>query len=87
LSGDYWIVGTIKAHVTGNSITSCDVATIPSHNPDSVRDGANGVCVESETNMSTPQFNYTDHSFDEHQSLQIDPNGSIPTQPANWCKH
>jgi hypothetical protein len=87
-SGDYWIVGTIKAHVTGGSITSCDVATIPSHHPDTVRDGAgNGVCVESETNMSTPSFSYMTHNFVENQPLQLDPVGSIPTQPANWCKH
>jgi hypothetical protein len=86
-TGDYWIVGTIKTHVTNGQITSCDVAPIPSHNPDPVRDGATQVCVESTLNGSTPSYKYTDHSFVEHTALQGVANGSIPTQPAQWCKH
>jgi hypothetical protein len=32
------MVGTITAHVTGGTLTSCDVATIPSHHADQTRE-------------------------------------------------
>ena len=88
-TGDWWTVGTIKAHVTGGQVTACDVATVPSHNPDPTRDGPGGsqICVESQTNGSSPAWNYTNHAFVDHAALQGIANGAAPTQPAQYCKH
>ena len=87
-TGDYWIAATLRAHVAGGQITTCDVATIPSHNPDPNRDGpGNGVCVESTQNASTPSFSYTNHQFVENTALQSVPNGSLPATSPEWCKH
>jgi hypothetical protein len=88
-TGDFWMVGTIKTHVTGGTLTACDVATIPSHNPDPTRDGPGGsqLCVESKANGSTPAYSYANHNFVDHTALQGVANGSNPTLPAQFCKH
>jgi hypothetical protein len=93
-AGDFWMVGTIKAHVTGGKLTSCDVATIPSHHADQTRDGVtnptttgNDVCVESTTSNANPAYSYTGHAFIEHQALQGGTNGAIPAMAAGFCKH
>jgi hypothetical protein len=86
-TGDFWNVATIKAHVSGGQLTSCDVVAIPSHYADPNLDGASQLCVESQSNASTPAYDYSNHQFVDHAALQVDPNGSIPTLPAHWCKH
>lgn len=87
LTGDEWTVGTIVAHVAGGQITSCDVATIPSHNADPGRDGSLSLCVDSKTSAAVPPWNYTSHQFVDHTALQGVANGTQPTSPAQWCKH
>jgi hypothetical protein len=89
--GDLWTVGTVKAHVSGGQLTSCDLGMVPPHYPDPTRDGANGtqLCVDS-TQNSTPgpnQYSYVNHQFVDHTSLQGVANGSIPVTAAEWCKH
>jgi hypothetical protein len=96
-TGDYWIVGTIKSHVDAQgNVTSCDVATVPSHHADPTRDGppggaapndGNALCVESKMNKSSAVYNYVDHEFVDHSSLQGPVNGSVPSTPAQFCKH
>jgi hypothetical protein len=98
VSGDWWTVATIKAHVTAGVLTSCDVASVPSHHADPTRDGPSpsappndttGLCVESTAN-ATPgvyQYNYVDHRFIDHATLQNGPAGSRPVNIGDWCKH
>jgi hypothetical protein len=87
--GDFWKVATITAQVTGGMLTSCDVATIPSRNPDPGRDGPNNtsVCVDSKSNRSTPSFSYATHRFVDTGSPQNLTSGSQPMTPAQFCKH
>jgi hypothetical protein len=97
-TGDEWTVATIKAHVSGGQLTSCDVATVPSHHADPTRDGpaaapapndTTGICVDSTAN-ATPapnQYSYKDHAFIDHTALQGAPNGTLPGSAAAWCKH
>ena len=87
-SGDWWNVATIKAHVgAGGTVTSCDVAPIPSHAADPNLDGSTQVCVESQSNASTPPYSYATHLFVENSTLQGGAVGSMPATPAAWCKH
>ena len=83
-SGDFWTVGTIKAHVSASGqLTGCDVATAPSRKADVTRDGpagssgGNPVCVD---------HGYSNKRFVENAS-QGAPVGSVPTQASQWCKH
>jgi hypothetical protein len=85
--GDWWNVATVTAHVTGGQLTSCDISTLPSHNPDPTRDGSTNICVESMNNASSPSYSYVNDDFVDHTALQGVPNGSIPTAAAQWCKH
>jgi hypothetical protein len=86
-TGDWWTVATVRTHVTGGSITSCDIATIPVHHADPTRDGT--MCVDSVMNKTPApnHFNYTNHSFIENSALQGGTNGGQPASPAGWCKH
>ena len=96
--GDLWNVATIKAHVTGGQLTSCDVAGIPSHHADPTRDGPAAqappndtaqACVDSKSN-ATPapnQYNYTSHAMVDHAVLQGGANGDMPASAAAFCKH
>jgi hypothetical protein len=83
-TGDFWTVATIKAHVTNNQLTGCDVSTVPSRHADPVRDGmagANGgapICVD---------HGYASKNFVDNGTGQVVPSGTIPTTPAQWCKH
>jgi hypothetical protein len=93
-NGDFWEVGQIRAHVTGGKLLSCDVATIPSHHADQLRDGVtnpntagNAVCVESVVSRANPAYNYRTRQFLENQPLQGGANGGIPPIPAGFCKH
>ena len=91
-TGDWWTVATVKAHVTGGQLTSCDVATLPAHYADPTRDGpgaSSGVCVDSRNN-ATPapnKYSYANHQFIDHVALQGGANGGTPTLPTDWCKH
>jgi hypothetical protein len=97
-TGDFWTAATVKAHVSAGQLTTCDVATIPSHHADPNRDGpaaqappndTTGLCVDSTAN-TTPapnQYNYVDHRFIDHAALQGGTNGGTPATPAGWCKH
>jgi hypothetical protein len=94
MTGDYWAVGTIKAHVSAGQLTSCDVTTVPSHHADQTRDGVtaptskgNDVCVDSTMSAANPAYSYTSHAFLEHQALQGGTNGGIPATAAGFCKH
>ncbi len=84
-TGDWWTVATVKTHVAGGQITGCDVAAVPPHFADPTRDGSN--CVDSQSNASSPAYNYKNHAFVDHASLQGVPNGSVPALPGQWCKH
>jgi hypothetical protein len=88
-TGDIWTVATVKAHVSSGQLSSCDVTTVPSHNADPTRDGANQICVDSTSNAtpSPNQYNYKNHQFIDHASLQGGSNGGIPATAAGWCKH
>jgi hypothetical protein len=93
-TGDLWTAAVITAHVTGTDLTSCDVATVPSHHADPTRDGmgatagaGNGLCVDSQTNMSTPAFSYTSHAFVDPGSPQGLNGGSRPATADQFCKH
>jgi hypothetical protein len=84
-TGDEWTIATVKWDTA--AAQGCDVAPIPSHNPDPNLDGSTALCVDSQSNASTPKWNYVNHQFVDHTALQGVPNGSIPTTPAEWCKH
>jgi hypothetical protein len=93
-TGDFWEAAVITSHVSGGMLSSCDVETVPSHHADQTRDGpaasagaGNALCVESQTNMSSPMFNYTSHQFVDTGSAQGAAAGSQPTTPAGFCKH
>jgi hypothetical protein len=93
-TGDYWSVATITTHVSGGQLTSCDVATVPSHHADQTRDGrttptsaGNQLCVDSTMSNANPAFSYATHAFIENQALQGGRNGGIPTTAAGFCKH
>ena len=97
-SGDLWTAATIKAHVAGGQLTSCDVFPIPSHHADPTRDGPAAqpapndtaqACVDSRSNASPApnQYSYGTHAFVDHTALQGTANGSIPGTPAGYCKH
>ncbi len=93
-SGDLWTSVQVTTHVAGGSISSCDVATIPSHHADTSRDGpaassgaGNDLCVDSTHSAASPAYNYTNHEFVDHTSLQGIANGAQPTLPAQFCKH
>lgn len=93
-TGDFWTAAVITAHVAGTSLTSCDVETVPSHHADPGRDGmgatagaGNAICVDSQTNMSMPAFNYTSHRFVDNGSAQGLTQGAQPTTAAQFCKH
>jgi hypothetical protein len=93
-SGDLWTVGTVKAHVSNGQLTSCDVATIPSHHADQVRDGVtspntggNQLCVDSTKSSANPAFNYKTHEFIENVALQGGAAGGFPATAAAFCKH
>jgi hypothetical protein len=93
-TGDIWTVGTITAHVTGGMLSSCDVATTPSHHADQARDGVtnpttvgNQICVDSVASNANPRFNYGNHSFIENVALQGGRAGAIPATAAGFCKH
>jgi hypothetical protein len=94
LYGDIWTVGTITAHVTGGTLTSCDVVTTPSHHADQVRDGVtnpktagNQLCVDSTRSNANPAFNYKNHKFIENVPLQGGVAGHIPATAPAFCKH
>jgi hypothetical protein len=87
LTGDWWTVATVRTHVAGGQITSCDVAAVPPHHADPTRDGS--LCVDSTAN-ATPapyKYNYVNHQFIDHAALQGGTAGGQPTLPAAWCKH
>jgi hypothetical protein len=91
-TGDVWSVGTIKAHVSGGQVTSCDVVTVPSHHADQTRDGVtspttngNQLCVDS-TGSGAPTP-YKNHDFVEPTAVQTGAAGSLPTSAAGFCKH
>jgi hypothetical protein len=93
-SGDYWAVATIKAHVSGGQLASCDVATVPSHHADQTRDGmttpntaGNQLCVDSTMSNANPAFPYMNHAFIENTPLQPGNQGDIPATAAGFCKH
>jgi hypothetical protein len=99
-SGDFWTAAVVTSHVAGGNLTSCDVATVPSHHADPSRDGMGAtagagtdLCVDSQSNMSTPMFNYTSHMFVDSGSQQGIAAGSQPTlvvgalPAAQFCKH
>jgi hypothetical protein len=94
-TGDFWNVAMVTTNVTGGNLTSCDVATIPSHHADPTRDGAGasasdgtGICVESRMNGSTPPFSYTSHRFVDTGSAQTGlAQGAQPATAADFCKH
>jgi hypothetical protein len=92
--GDLWSVATITAHVTNGQLTSCDVATVPSHHADQTRDGVtnpptngNQLCVDSTASNANPPYNYRKRQFIENQPLQGGVNGGIPAAAAGFCKH
>jgi hypothetical protein len=93
-TGDLWTVGTVLAHVSGGQLTSCDVATTPSHHADQVRDGVtnpttsgNQLCVDSTKSHANPAFNYKTHEFIENLPLQGGTAGGFPANAAAFCKH
>jgi hypothetical protein len=93
-TGDLWTVGTIVAHVSGGMLSSCDVATTPSHHADQVLDGVtsptsagNQLCVDTTMSSAQPPFNYTNHNFIENVGLQGGTAGGIPANAAAFCKH
>lgn len=93
-TGDFWTAAVITARVSGTSLTSCDVETVPSHHADATRDGPGAtpdagtdICVDSRTNMSTPPFNYTSHRFVDTGSAQGLVQGTQPATAAQFCKH
>ncbi len=96
-TGDFWTVATIRAHVdTNGQLTSCDVATIPSHHADPTRDGpaaqlppndTTGVCIDSTSSQSSTPYNYVNHQFIENAALQGGVNGGLPAAAIDWCKH
>jgi hypothetical protein len=93
-TGDFWEVAVVTAHVSGGQLTSCDVATVPSHHADQVRDGVtaptsmgNQLCVDSQQSNANPAFNYASHAFLENEPLQGGTAGGIPATPAGFCKH
>jgi hypothetical protein len=93
-TGDFWNAALLTTHVANNVISSCDVETVPSHHADQTRDGpaasagaGNSLCVESQTNMSSPSFSYTSHKFVDPGSQQGLGAGTLPTTPAQFCKH
>jgi hypothetical protein len=84
-TGDFWNVATIKANVNAaGTLTSCNIATIPSRRADTNRDGArnatggNALCVE---------HGQASRRFIDTGTTQNLPQGGIPTAPSNWCKH
>ncbi len=93
-TGDFWTAATVTAHVTGGNLGSCTVSTVPSHHADQSRDGpaaasaaGNNLCVDSQTNQSSPTSNYTSHKFIDFPTLQGGAAGTVPSSPANYCKH
>jgi hypothetical protein len=93
-SGDLWTVGTIQAHVSGGTLSSCDVTTTPSHHADQVLDGVttptsagNQLCVDTTMSSAQPPFNYRNHNFIENAGLQGGTAGGIPASAAAFCKH
>ncbi|MBL9039324.1 MAG: hypothetical protein JNG84_12470 [Archangium sp.] len=96
-SGDHWTVATVKANVTGTSLTSCDVTPIPSRHADTTRDGpvamsgaGNNICVDSTMNQTPAPNTYSYPSGNRRfvsnpaQGVTI---GSIPQTPTQWCRH
>ncbi len=92
-TGDIWNVATVRTNVTGGSVTSCDVMTVPSRASDPGRDGpagaggGNALCVDSTMNASTPPFSYTSHQFVDMGSTQMLTAGSVPASAPGFCKH
>ncbi len=80
-SGDIWEVATVKWDTANPQ--GCDVTTVPSVNPDPVRDGTGNkaVCVDSaSTKNPKAVVPYMSHEF-------IEATGGIPTTAAGFCKH
>lgn len=83
-SGDFWTVGTIKAHVNGSGqLTGCDVQTAPSRHADPARDGPAGASGGSP--------NCVDHTYTSHDFIDLPAQGGtiggVPTASSQWCKH
>jgi hypothetical protein len=83
LSGDFWTVATLTAHVSGGTLSKCDIETLPSKVSDPVREGpagangGNAICVD---------HSYASKAFVDTAG-QTAPAGSVPTAAAQWCKH
>lgn len=77
-SGDFWNVATIKANVSGSTLSSCTVTTLPSRVANTTRDGSTNICVDHA---------YANHNFIESGTGQGGTVGGQPSSATQWCKH
>jgi hypothetical protein len=86
--GDFWTVATIQARVTGGTLSSCQVTTIPSRRANAALDGppttgmtGNDKCVDHYTGTTLTR------NFVDANTGQGLPAGALPMTAAQWCKH